>query len=207
MTKLCGVLLLGLSGLFLSVCLVSAGETPAFTRSVIVFNTICAKCHEAQCSGRLSFDDAFERSRNHILRHYHQASGKKHLQKELFDILGYMKENCAYYPMHFSIPSNRIWVNDILQKYRAGRDGNYFIPVGHLDSGYYRIKLELKKEAKVTVHLISEQFEMAVDDCYQSTERQIKIAVFIEDSGDYYLRLYPKEPVRLIRLTMTPEKN
>ena len=206
MTKLFGVLLLGFSGLFLSVRPVFSGETPAFTESVIIFNTICAKCHEAQCSGRLSFDDAFERSRNHILRHYNQASGKKYLQKELFDILSYMKENCAYYPMHFSVPLNRIWANDILQKYTTPMDSNYFIPVGNLSPGSYHIELELEKNVKVNVHLISEQFEMVVDDCYKSTDQRIKLPVFIEESGDYYLRLYPKEAVRLVRLTITPSK-
>lgn len=200
------VLFLGLSGIILFVRPVSSGETLAFTESVIIFNTTCAKCHEAQCSGRLSFDDAFERSRNHILRHYNQASGKKYLQKELFDILSYMKENCAYYPMHFSVPLNRIWANDILQKYTTPMDSNYFIPVGNLSPGSYHIELELEKNVKVNVHLISEQFEMVVDDCYKSTDQRIKLPVFIEESGDYYLRLYPKEAVRLVRLTITPSK-
>ena len=57
-----------------------AVEDKAFTESVVIFNTICAKCHEAECSGRLSFDEAFETSSSHILRHYGRASGKKCLR-------------------------------------------------------------------------------------------------------------------------------
>lgn len=57
-----------------------ATEGTALTESVVIFNTICAKCHEAECSGRLSFDEAFETSASHILRYYGEASGKQWLQ-------------------------------------------------------------------------------------------------------------------------------
>lgn len=94
-----GIGCLGLLGCFLLIPPALAVEDKGFTESVVIFNTICSKCHEAQCSGRLSFDEAFEKSTGHILRYYGRASGKQWLQKELFDILNYMKEKCAYYPM------------------------------------------------------------------------------------------------------------
>jgi len=47
----------GLVGLLLLISPAFAVEDKAFTESVVIFNTICAKCHEAQCSGRLSFDE------------------------------------------------------------------------------------------------------------------------------------------------------
>ena len=198
---------LGLLGLFLFISPAFSEEDTTFTESVVIFNTICAKCHEAQCSGRLSFDDAFERSRNHILRHYSQASEKQWLQKELFDILHYMKEKCAYYPIQSPIPLNRIWGEDILEKFTTFMARNYFIPVGNFSPGAYRIELELERDVKVTAHLISEKFEMAVDDCYQSSDRRINIPVLIEEPGDYYLRMYPRETVKLIRLKITPEES
>ena len=70
----------GLVGLLLLISPSFAVEDKAFTESVVIFNTICAKCHEAECSGRLSFDEAFETSSSHILRHFGRASGKKCLR-------------------------------------------------------------------------------------------------------------------------------
>ena len=198
---------LGLLGLFLFISPSFSAEETAFTESVVIFNTICAKCHEAQCSGRLSFDDAFERSSNHILRHYGQAAGKQWLQKELFDILHYMKEKCAYYPMQSPVPLKRIWGADILEKFTTLMARDYFIPVGSFSPGVYRIELELEKDVKVTTHLISDEFEMAVDDCYQSNNRRINIPFIIEESGDYYFRMYPREPVKLISLTISPQES
>lgn len=189
----------------------------AFTESVVIFNTICAKCHEAQCSGRLSFDDAFEQSSNHILRYADQTTGKpwlhkerlhkERLHKELFDILNYMKIKCAYYPMQTEVPVKRVWEAELLEKFATLMEKNYFIPVGKFTPGAYHIELELEKDVKVTAHLISGEFEMVVEDCFQSSDRRINIPVLIEESGDYYFRMYPKQAVKLIRLAISPQES
>jgi len=197
----------GLLSLFLLVSPAFSTEDRAFTESVVIFNTICAKCHEAQCSGRLSFDEAFEKSTGHILRYYGQASGKQWLQKELFDILNYMKERCAYYPMQAPVPLKRVWSGEVLEKFTTLMERNHFIPVGNLTPGHYRIDLELEQDVKVTVHLISAEFEMAVEDCFCSSNRRVIIPVFVEEPGDYYLRMYPREAVRLIRLSISRQES
>ncbi len=181
-------------------------EDDTFTESVVIFNTICAKCHEAECSGRLSFDEAFENSTSHILRHYGQASGKRWLQKELFDILNYMKGKCAYYPIQIRVPLKKIWEGDILDKFTTLMVRNYFIPVGNLTPGRYRIEIELEKDVKVAAHLISEEFEWVLDDCYQSSDRRISIPFFIEEPGDHYFRMYPRKPVKIIRFAIITRK-
>ena len=197
----------GLVGLLLLISPSFAVEDMAFTESVVIFNTVCAKCHEAQCSGRLSFDEAFEISANHILRHYGQASGKEWLQKELFDILNYMKVKCDYYPMQVTVPLTRDWRSDILDRFTTLLERNYFIPIGDFTPGHYRIDLELDKNAKVTAHLISGEFEMVVEDCYLSSDRRISIPFLIEEPGNYYFRMYPREPVRITRLVIIPLDN
>ena len=197
----------GLVGLLLLISPSFAVEDKAFTESVVIFNTICAKCHEAECSGRLSFDGAFETSASHILRHYGQASGKEWLQKELFDILGYMKGKCAYFPMQVTVPLTREWSSEILDRFTTLMERNYFIPVGNITPGHYRIELELDKDVKVTAHLISEEFEMVVEDCYLSSDRRINIPFLIEEPGNYYFRMYPREPVRISRFAIIPLEN
>ena len=178
-----------------------------FTESVVIFNTICAKCHEAQCSGRMSFDDAYESSKNHIIRHYGEATDKQWLQQELFTILNYMKEKCAYYPMESMLPPKRVWGRDVLNKMVTLLERNYFIPLGPFSLGKYRIDLELKKDTKVTIHLVSEDFDMVIDDCFISSNMEIKIPFSITKPGNYYFRMYPHEPVQITRLTVITVEN
>jgi len=197
--KSCG---LGVIALLLFISNVHADKRSPFTESVIIFNTICAKCHEAQCSGRMSFDDALESSGNHILRYYGEAADKQWLQKELFAILNYMKEKCAYYPMEGILPPKRVWSGDVLDTMATLLQRNYFIPLGSFPLGKYRINLKLEKDTKITVHLVSEEFEMVVEDCFFSSNSELEIPFSITEPGNHYFRMYPQEPVRIKRLVV-----
>jgi hypothetical protein len=179
-----------------------AAEDEAFTESVVIFNTICAKCHEAECSGRLSFDEAFEASSAHIIRHYGEASGKKWLHKELFILLNHMKEKCAYYPMQVPVPPQRVWSGGILKKLTTLIERNYFIPIGPFSPGRYSLELTLAKDEKVTVHLVAETFDMLVEDCYLSSDKRIVIPFSIIEAGNYYVRVYPRKPVQITQLAI-----
>jgi len=178
-------------------------EHEAFRESVIIFNTICAKCHEAQCSGRLTFGDAYEASVSHIIRHYGKASEKEWLQKELFSILNHMKEKCAFYPMSVPVPAQRIWNNEILEKMTTLLERNYFIPIGPFTAGQYKLELQLAEETKLTVHLVSETFDMVIEDCYLTSDQRLVIPFSIEEPGNYYVRVYPRKPVQITDLAIS----
>jgi len=90
-----------------------------------------------------------------------------------------------------------------LDKFTTLMERNYFIPVGNFEPGHYRIEFELEKDVKVTAHLISEEFEWVFEDCYQSSNRRISIPFLIEEPGDYYFRMYPRKPAKIIRLAIT----
>lgn len=179
-----------------------SAEDEGFTDSVVIFNTVCAKCHEGQCSGRLSFDDAFEASSAHIVRYYDEASGKKWLQKELFVILNHMKQKCAYYPMQVPIPPQRVWSSELLDKLSTLIERNYFIPIGTLAPGSYNLELKLAHTTKVTVQLVSESFDMVIEDCYPASDKQVVIPFTIEEAGNYYIRVYPRTPAQITHLAV-----
>ena len=92
---------------------------------------------------------------------------------------------------------------EILEKLTTFREKNYFIPIGGFIPGTYQLSLTLKENVKVTVHIMSEEFDMVAEDCYQSKDRQIDIPFTIDDSSHYYIRLYPREPVSMTRLVIT----
>ncbi len=198
--QLHGILIIGL--LFIESLL--AAEDNAFTESVVIFNTICAKCHEAECSGRLSFDEAYEASSAHIVRHYGEASGKKWLQKELYLLLNHMKEKCAYYPMQVPVPPQRVWDSEILEKMTTLLERNYFIPLGSFVPGNYSLELILAEDEKITLHLVAETFDMLIEDCYLSSDKKVVIPFLVKESGNYYLRVYPRTPAQITRLTVFP---
>jgi len=190
-------------GFLLIPCVAFPSEDEPFRESVVIFNTICAKCHEAQCSGRVNFGDAYETSSRHIIRHYNKASGKIWLQKELFSILNHMKEKCAYYPMAVPIPPKRSWNSEILEKMTTLLEQKYFIPIGPFSPGLYNLELNLAKDEKITVHLVSETFDMIVEDCFLSSEKRITIPFSIEETGNYYVRIYPRKPVQITQLVIS----
>ena len=97
--------------------------------------------------------------------------------------------------MKVKLPLTRDWRGEILDRFTTSMESNYFIPVGNFSPGQYRIELELDKDVKITAHLISEEFEMVIEDCYPSSDRRLSIPFLIEDLEYCYFRMYPLEPV------------
>lgn len=178
----------------------------AFTESIVIFNTVCAKCHEGECSGRLSFHMPYEESANHIVRHHSEASGNVLMQKQLYLNLSYMKEKCAYYPMQVNVPKQLVWNREILDRLKTKQEKNYFIPVGNLVPDDYKLVVTLKADTKVTVHIVSEEFDMVIEDCYLSKDRKAVFPFKIESDGQYYVRLYLQEPISISQLIITNKK-
>ena len=114
-----------------------------------------------------------------------------------------MKEKCAYYPMSIRVPPKRIWNSEVLEKMTTLLERNYFIPIGHFTPGHYSLELKLGKDAKVTTHLVSETFDMVVEDCYQSSNLRLVIPFSIEEVGNYYVRVYPRKPVKITQLVIS----
>lgn len=196
------LLLCAVLGTLLGAPRTAPAQEEAFTESVVIFNTVCAKCHEAQCSGRLSFDSRYESAVRHIVRHYGPAAGKAWLQKELFAILDYMKRHCAYYPMDVPLPPKRVWGPEMLQRFGTLLEHDYFIPLGPMEAGAYRLELQLAEATRVTVQLVDASFEMVVDECRTPDGTGLTLPFRLEQAGELYFRLYTDRPVALTRLAV-----
>ena len=124
-----------------------------------------------------------------MVRHYPAASGKAWLQRELQEILGYMKRECAYYPAGLPVPPTRVWDAGLLDRLGTQPDRNYFVPLGQLVPGRYVLEARLQ--------VISETFDVLVDDCYDPARGRLTVPVSVDRAGDYYFRMYPREPAAL----------
>jgi len=66
----------------------------------------------------------------------------------------------------------------------------------------YRLELSLAKDEIITVHLVSEAFDTIVEDCFLSSKKRISIPFSIEETGNYYVRVYPGKPVQITQLAI-----
>lgn len=137
-----------------------AAEIPPAT--VVRFNTVCANCHEGECSGRLTFQSGMPAARNHLHRYLGTLSERE--AEDLFALLKYTKEKCRQYPVKPEVPANGRWRAKELETWRNPVEGGYFVPLGRLKSGEHRISLIFAGEPQGKVRLTDEHFEIAVEE-------------------------------------------
>ncbi len=80
---------------------VAAQEIPR--PAVVRFNTVCANCHEGECSGRLSFQSGADAARGHMERYLGKITSAE--GAALFSLLRYTKEHCSHYPVTAAWPA------------------------------------------------------------------------------------------------------
>jgi len=178
---------------------IAHGEAPAFApESVVRFNLDCAHCHEGQCSGRLSLALGEEATFGHIRRYVPDLADREAM--ELARILAYMKRHCAYAPLPRApaLPLDET----ALAAYRDAKGGNLFLSLGRLDSGRYRLSLELAAPAAFRIELIDEHFEHLLDRCVETDS--VAEPIEVEATGTVFLRLRGPKGVALRSLGLDP---
>ncbi len=161
-------------------------------KSAVTFNTLCAKCHEGQCSGRLSFDTGSEAASNHIKRYCSDANVSKCEIKEYFALLNYMKKECLLY-----MPSEAKFNKDNLTLFATTSNKRYFIPLGMLKNGDYSLKLEAKEDIHFKLEIISSQFDSYLNEAFCPEAKGEKFDFSIEENTNYFLRIESKKPLHL----------
>ena len=110
-------------------------------KSAVTFNTLCAKCHEGQCSGRLAFDIGSEVASSHIKRYSDDESISKDEIKEFFTLLNYIKKECLLY-----MPDNIKYKTENLSSFATNSYKKYFIPLDMLKSGNYNLEIKIHEK-------------------------------------------------------------
>jgi len=162
--------------------------------SVIRFNTTCARCHEGQCSGRLSFSLGAEAAFDHIRRYAGDVDDAT--AQTLYDALSRMKMNCSFAPLPVLSMREPVKSSE-LDRYRNPRTGAYFVPVGTLQSGRHRLEFRLSSPVSFRVEIINEFFELVEETCAGPRVQQQIVDVAVDEEARHYVRLVAPSPLHL----------
>jgi len=184
----------------LALSAVSASAQEYERDAVLRFNLICAHCHEAECSGRLSFTSGPEATFSHIRRFAGEVTPATALQ--LNAVLAYMKQHCAYAPIA-AIDSVARVRKDILDGYRDVSTGGYFLPLGHLEGKRYRIALTFAQPTTLRLEVLNEFFEPVLDEYAVCRESALSWEITVEKPASHFLRVRVGSGLTLDELNLT----
>lgn len=167
-------------------------------RSFVRFNTVCLTCHEAQCSGRLSFDSAGD-AKSHILRYTGRPTDAE--IQEMFVMLKYMKEQCGYYPLP-GLPGSRRWTVAEVGGLRGEDERSYFLPLGALAERDYELRLRFEAETSGTVRITSAAFDEVVNETMRTEQDEVVVRLRPTKAAAHYLHLHLDDSVLLLELNV-----
>jgi hypothetical protein len=170
--------------------------------AIVRFNTVCTNCHEGECSGRLTFSSGAEAAREHMQRYLGSVTAPE--AESLFDLLRYTKEHCAHYPVPAAVHAGGIWSAADLSAWRNSREGGYFVPLGALQAGRYRLHLSLSGSSQGRLKITDERFEPVLDEAFCPGNTQE--VVFPSPGGPLYLTLHTAAELTGIRLAPVPRQ-
>ena len=167
------------------------------TKVAVIFNTLCAKCHEGECSGRLSFDIGSKAASSHIKRYAGDINISKGETEEFFSLLNYMKKECALW-----MPESGEWKPKNLSHFALPSSKGYFIPLGVLQEGKYNLEIKLKDDIHFRVEVLSDRFEHFLDISACPDGKKQMLQFTVEKSVNTFLRIQSRIPVQIIDLNV-----
>lgn len=170
------------------------------TKTAVIFNTLCAKCHEGECSGRLSFDSDSQVASSHIKRYAEEKNLSKGEIKEFFTLLEHMKKECALW-----MPDNGRWKSENLLHFALPSQHGYFIPLGILKHGKHRIHIETKEDIRFRVEVISSHFDPLLDRSIISGGKDQRLLFNIDVPVSTFLRIRSRMPLHITALKIEKE--
>lgn len=196
MMKLTKYLWLGMLFATFPLHLVSAPKVEnGSIKTSVIFNTLCAKCHEGQCSGRLSFDTGSKAASSHIKRYTGDVNISKSETEEFFSLLNYMKTECALW-----MPKSGEWKPENLSHFSLPSQKGYFIPLGVLKEGKYYIEIKLKESIHFKIEILSDHFEHFLDKSACPDEKKEMLQFTVDKAVNTFLRIQSRQTVQIIDL-------
>lgn len=159
-------------------------------KSCVTFNTLCSKCHEGECSGRLAFNEGSEKSTYHIKRYAENDDISNNEIKEFFTLLNFMKKECLLF-----MPEDINYNQHKLESFATTTFKEYFIPLGVLKKGNYSISIRTKEDVSFRMELISKHFDSYLDITIYESIKKKEFEFKIGKDTNYFLRIKSKKPL------------
>lgn len=166
--------------------------------AAITFNTACAGCHEGECSGRLSFKNGIASAADHMRRYAGALTDEE--VAALFGQLRHMKEHCAYAPLDVPVPQDRVWQGEALQALFSQAGQGYFIPLGMLEAGAYRVELDFGRYADVRLEVLDSRFRSLLERNECAADGKMAAAFALDSAAQGYARIFVSAPLQVLRL-------
>ena len=173
------------------------------TATLIRFNTVCARCHEGECSGRLSFSIGDAAIYSHLRRYLvapenGQAAPSEQELDPYIRLLEWMKLQCRL--PAFPVTARLSWQADQLETLRNPVAHAYFIPLGQMRPGRYRAVMKFDRDCSVQAEAVSANIELADSPNTATRSGQVEIDFRLSSAEAYYLRLFTDRPAALVAL-------
>ncbi|MCK5110455.1 MAG: hypothetical protein KAQ94_02960 [Arcobacteraceae bacterium] len=167
------------------------------TKTAVIFNTLCAKCHEGGCSGRLSFYGGHKSASSHIKRYAGDSKLSENETKDFFTLLNYMKTECA-----LLMPNNGAWEQQNLSHFALPSKKGYFIPLGNLKNGKYNLTFTTEENISFRVEVISNHLNHYIDKSVCSHQKEYIFSFTVDESANSFLRILSHKPLHLMGLEL-----
>lgn len=125
--------------------------------SLATFHVTCGSCHEAECSGRLTFDDPL-RASAHVQRYAGplDAAGVA----ALVELLRVTKQECRVDDAAAARCGKPPWDAARLRRVHVGAANAWFVPIGAAPGGPSRLVLRFDRDVTAHVRLTTARFEV-----------------------------------------------
>lgn len=165
--------------------------------TAVLFNTLCATCHDLECSGGLSplcAQGGAEKARGHMERHAGPLASEA--VAGLFSLLEEAKRDCRRPFPEVRHPAGGVWDEAALQAFAAPEGKAAFVPLGERSPGTYRWHLTGEAKAVVRAELLAgpdQGVGMELRDLGEGALLEITLV----ERAPTFLRLRSAQPFRL----------
>jgi len=171
------------------------------TKTAVIFNTLCAKCHEGECSGRLSFNTGSRAAYGHIKRYAEDINISEEETEGFFTLLNHMKKECE-----LLMPDTKKWKLENLSRFALPSHKSYFIPLGILKNGNYHLTIETEEKALFRVEVISDHFDPYLDKSVCPDQKEQILAFSVDKSINAFLRIRSRKALHIVTLEVKLKK-
>ncbi len=179
---------------------------PVRAESIATFNTNCARCHEGECSGRMTFRLSQDIADQHIQRHIGKLS--QEIYQELYELLHYMKVECSFYPLDLALSDDGVWSKSQLSSLRSYRGTAFFIPLGALKQSSYNLSFSgLHDSGRLCVEIVNDEFDFIEKLTVTSNDNGAELKFQVDRLDNYYLRISAHIPFNLNRIELVVQEN